>query len=552
MIQMGDNKLNVTIHGLQTVELCPSCQTESSRINGHYCRHPADLPCLGYTIQLSLTVPRFFCDNDQCDRQTFAASFPAIIGPYARRTYRLEEQQRQIGYAVSAEHGARLLPSLGSVASPDTLIRLVRNTPEPETETPQVLGVDDWARRKGQTYGTILVDLEKHRVIDLYDDRSAESLAKWLEDHPGVEIISRDRASAYANGAANGAPDAVQIADRFHLLQNLVDVLKRMLAESPSKLREAAQQVAEETQRQESIGFQPEAASMVEAKAAPQGAAEIQDVTPSSLTEAASTDEGKAIQREQPTVRELRFTEVKELQSQGLSRRAVAGHLEMDPRTVGKYFTADTCPQRPLAPQSASIVTPYLTHLLQRWQEGCHNITQLHAELAVLGFKGHYASVYRIVQRLLVDGLVSIDAVATPISIPNLSISEAAWLLLHAENRLNGIQLRLREKLRLISDEANRAFALAQSFRAMVRSRLPKQLDLWLVEARQSHIKAFENFAASLQRDYAAVKAALTYQWSNGQVEGQVNRLKLIKRMMYGRGKIDLLRKRVLGAPSPS
>ncbi len=410
----------------------------------------------------------------------------------------------------------------------------MRSTPEPEAETPQVLGVDDWAQRKGQTYGTILVDLEKHRVIDLYDDRSAESLAKWLEDHPGIEIISRDRASAYANGAAKGAPEAVQIADRFHLLQNLVDVLKRMLAECPSKLREAAQQVAEETQRQESISVQAETASMVEAEAARQGAAEMQDVIPSSLTEAASIDEGKTIQREQPTVRELRFTEVKALQSQGLSRRAVAGHLEMDPRTVGKHFTADTCPQRPLAPQSASIVTPYLSHLMQRWQEGYHNITQLHAELEVLGFKGHYASVYRIVQRLLVDGLVSNDTIATPISIPNLSISEAAWLLMHAENRLDGLQLRLREQLRLISDEANRAFTLAQSFRAMVRNRLPEQLDLWLNEARQSHIRAFENFAASLQRDYAAVKAALTYQWSNGQVEGQV---KLIKRLMYGRGR---------------
>jgi hypothetical protein len=187
---------------------------------------------------------------------------------------------------------------------------------------------------------------------------------------------------------------------------------------------------------------------------------------------------------------------------------------------------------------------------MQRWQEGCHNITQLHAELEVLDFKGHYASVYRIVQRLLVDGLVSNDTVATPISIPNLPISEAAWLLMHAENRLDGLQLRLREQLRLISDEANRAFTLAQSFRAMVRNRLPEQLDLWLNEARQSHIRAFENFAASLQRDYAAVKAALTYQWSNGQVEGQVKLT--IKRLMYGRGKIDLLRKRVLGAPLPS
>jgi transposase len=220
------NTLVITAHGTQTRVSCPECGVESARINGHYHRHPSDLPCSSYTIEFDLTVPRFFCDNEACERCTFAGTFPAWVSRYARRTNRLIAQQREVAFSVSAEQGARLLPKLGMETSPDTMIRLVRGTPESALETPRILGIDDWAKRKGQTYGTILVDLEKHRVVDLLDDRSAESVAQWLQAHPGVEIICRDRGTEYAEGAAQGAPEAIQIADRFHLLQNLINPLK--------------------------------------------------------------------------------------------------------------------------------------------------------------------------------------------------------------------------------------------------------------------------------------------------------------------------------------
>lgn len=185
---------------------CPACQETSSRIHSQYQRCPADLPCVGYT---NLTVPRFFCDNAACSRCTFAARFPILLNPYARRTTRLHQQQDQIGFAVSAETGSTLLGILGMLTSPDTLIRLVRQTPETSVETPRVLGVDDWAKRKGQSYGTILVDLEKHEVVDLLPERSSGSLSQWLQEHPGVEIISRDRGAEYIEGAIAGAGDAL-------------------------------------------------------------------------------------------------------------------------------------------------------------------------------------------------------------------------------------------------------------------------------------------------------------------------------------------------------
>lgn len=192
-VEQSGDRLIVMAYGIQEGACCPDCQQPSGRTNSHYRRHPADLPCSGYDIQLDLTVPRFFCDNEQCQRRTFATRFPELLQPYARRTNRLANQQQQVGFTVGGEAGGRLVEGLNMPTSPDTLIRLVREAPEPAVPTPRVLGVDDWAKRKGQSYGTILVDLGKHEVVDLLEDRSAESLSKWLKEHPGVEIIARDR-----------------------------------------------------------------------------------------------------------------------------------------------------------------------------------------------------------------------------------------------------------------------------------------------------------------------------------------------------------------------
>lgn len=521
MIEIANDKLIVIAAGIQETAHCPECQGVSHRLNGHYYGHPADLACVGYAVQLKLSVPRFFCDNEGCPRRTFAAQFPAFLKPYARGTTRLKSQQQQVSFSVSAEAGAPLLQALGILTSPDTLIRLVRQAPEPERETPRVLGVDDWALRKGRSYGTILVDLEKHTVVDVLADRSAESLSQWLKEHPGVEIISRDRGGEFIEGATQGAPEALQIADRFHLLQNVVDTLKRVLEKQAHPLRQAVHQVAAEIETEANQSL-PEALNE----------AEVAEIEPSSL-------------------RELCFAEVKALQQQGLSQRAIAKQVQLDRRTVGKYFELERCPQRATAPQCTSTVTPYLSFLSQRWQEGCHNIKQLATELQAQGFEGHYMSVYRAMKRLLKEGQLTQPVNPEAVPIPRLSVSQAAWLLVHPNDRLDEIQRKLRDKLCQMSDKIRIARELSQAFRQLVCDRQADQLDGWLEKAEHSGLKAFKNFATSLRRDYQAVKAALTYEWSNGQVEGQVNRLKFIKRQGYGRAKFDLLRKRVLGSFGP-
>jgi len=542
--EVEDNRLVLTISSATTRARCPYCGTESSRINNHYYRKPADVPCGGYAVQLRIKVPCFFCENEACEHCTFAERFPDVVAPYARRTQRLVTQQQQVAFESSGEAGARLLSIVAMPVSPDTLIRLVRSAPEPVLETPRVLGIDDWAKKTGQTYGTMLVDLERQRPVDVLPDRSAASVEQWLADHPGVEIITRDRSGEYAAGVTAGAAKATQVADRFHLLQNLSDTLKRMFDRQPKKLREAAKQAAEmmATSPAETI----EESGMEQAMPGDENAS-----IPTARQDDKPMQDAVQAKPAVPTAAQVRFAEVKTRQAQGWSQRAVVDQLQMSRGTVRRYWSLDDDPERQPGPQSVSSVASYLPALRQRWQEGCQNRKQLFAELQDQGYAGSYASVWRATNRWATDGVIAIRDSTPPLSIPSLSARRAAWLFSTRSDDLEAEQLHLRDALRHVCQGAEEVYDLAQSFGAMIRNRQVDALDDWLPQAKQCAVAEVQRFAESLQRDYAVIKAALQYTWSNGPVEGHVNRLKFIKRQMYGRANFDLLRKRVLGYPQP-
>jgi transposase len=516
-IEVYDQTLIIQAQSTATQRCCPDCGTFSSRVHSNYTRSPRDLPCNGRAIRLVLGVRRFRCLNARCQRATFAERLPQLVPLRGQRTQRLTETLREIAYEMGGEAGKRILTHLRMTWSADTLLRILRATPVDAFLTPTVLGVDDWAFRKGHVYGTILVDLLEHCPIDLLPDREAETLAAWLRAHPGVEIVSRDRASNYAEGAKQGAPDAVQVADRWHLLKNLGDALQRMLDRQPKQLRAVAKAVQ---------------ATHHPAQVPPES-----DPLPSTVV---------AVPPEKPrTHRQQRFQEVKTLLAQGYSQRQVARQLHLHRRTVARYQAHDELP-RHTAPQNTSKAFGFLPYVQQRLNDENYTLKQVFHEIQSMGFSGSYVSLWRAARHFSPMDRRKSKPQAPP---PPFSPRQAMWLLVRSEEQLDHEQVLWRETLLQHSSQAARAYPLAQRFVQMVKQRQPEALDAWLSDALRSEVPQLIQFAKGVQQDYAAVKAALEFPWSSGQTEGQITRLKLIKRQMYGRAKFDLLRLRVLHPP---
>ncbi len=515
---------------------CPCCQAISKRVHSSYQRHPADLPLVGYTVRLDIAVRRFFCDNDGCQRSIFAERMPSLVVPYARRTNRLAHQQQKAAFALGGEAGAALLAIMGMAVSPDTLLRLIRKAPEAEMKTPRVLGVDDWAKRKGQSYGTILVDLEAHRPVDLLPDRSAESFAKWLQEHPGVEVISRDRGKEYIGGANEGAPDAIQVADRWHLLKNYA--LKRMLETRRACLKALADNPHQDMAKQQNMMEQQ--LKNNDPKRTTEEPAEVSTVSTATqkLTKAEKRD------LEQQTRRQERYETVKELYQRGLSKSEIGRRLGLDFRTVAKYITADECPIHAGRGKRSGNLSQYMDYMTGRWNEGCHNATQIWREIRELGFGGARRTVgdWASRKRKSIAGSDRIPRKNTP-----WSASRASWLLVKQEDDLTDEDRQALERMKEADAKVAEAYALGQRFTDMIRERQSEGLLPWLEDVGKSRISALTGFARGIKQDLAAVTNALSLPWSNGQTEGQVNRLKLIKRQMYGRANFDLLRRRVIG-----
>ncbi len=373
---MEDESIAISAASANQKGVCPHCMNVSERIHSRYQRHPADVPFAGYAVRLDMTVHRFFCDNKFCDAKTFSERIPDFVKPYAHRTDRLTSQQQRVAFEANSEAASRMLYSLDMWVSPDTLIRLIRKAAEPEKDVPRVLGVDDWAQCKGRSYGTILVDLESHRPVDLLPDRSAESFAKWLREHPGVEIISRDRGVEYIKGATEGAPDAEQVADRWHLLKNLRDTMKRLLESKRACLAAAAEESSQDRSEQK-INLEENTASAIMASTAE----ESSDI-PAKPTKA----EKERLARQEK--RQERFETVKKLHKQGLYKNEIGRRLGLDWKTVAKYIKADECPMYSGRCKGSNKLTPYIDYMTKRWEDGCHNAMQIWGEIRELGFDG--------------------------------------------------------------------------------------------------------------------------------------------------------------------
>jgi transposase len=232
------NEVTITVHAASPTALCPCCGTISKRVQSRYIRTLRDLPASGRPVHLIVRVRRFFCQESTCPRRIFAERFPSLTLPRVKFTLRLQEALREMGFELGGEAGARLGKKLSYPGSPDTILRLVKQTERPAS-SPRVVGIDDWSWKRRLRYGTLICDLESCTPIDVLPDRSVETVSAWFENHPTVEIVSRDRASEYAMAIRKGAPQALQVADRWHLGKNLADSIQTLLARCRAEIRRA-------------------------------------------------------------------------------------------------------------------------------------------------------------------------------------------------------------------------------------------------------------------------------------------------------------------------
>jgi transposase len=471
----------------------PGCGTVSDRVHSRYCRTLAGAAIGGRPAAIALAVRRFFCADPGCPRKTFAEQVDGLTSRYARKTPLLAGMLARVAVALAGRAGSRLAAGLGA--------------PDPAAGEVRVLGVDDFAIRRGQHYGTLLIDIETGAPLDLLEGRDARPPAEWLAAHPGVEVICRDRASAYADGARTGAPQAVQVAARFHLGQNLAKAVEKCVAAHRSCLAEPAAETAE--------GQLPPAQPAAETAPEPSG----------KFAERAK--------RNHATVHGLR--------AEGRGIREIARHLGWGQHTVQRYDRAATWQElvdgRWTAPRPSRL-DPFKPYLDQHADGNRGSFTRLFNEVRERGYDGSY-SVVR-------DYLSGRNPARAPLPPAPPTVRDVTnWLTRHPDT-LTEDEKPLLKAILDRCPELQAASALVRAFAVMITELSGENLPQWMAAARDVGLPGIASFARGLEQDLDAVTNGLTMNWSSGPVEGRVNHIKMIKRQMFGRAGLPLLRKRVL------
>ena len=508
---------------------CPRCGQESSRVHGGYSRVVADGAAGGRPVLIALRVRRFRCQQPSCPQITFAEQAEGLTSRYRRRSVPLMSMLAGFGLELAGRAAARLAGLLGVAVHHSTVLRLVAALPEPPvTAAPKVLGVDDFALRKGRVYGTVLVDVETGDTVDLLPDREAATLETWLKAHPGAKIICRDRAGAYAEGARNGAPAAAQVADRWHLWHNLAGHAEKTVARHRACLKEPAPSEA---------ASPPGTAGQ---EAAQHEHQEARPGVPGGPAGGSGAD-GRLVTR----TRE-RYAAVHELLAVGESLHAISRSLSLSRPTVRRFARAASPGELLAEGIRESKLDPFKPYICQRWNEGLTDATALHAELQERGFAGSVRTLRRYVAPFRQDTAAPDPAPAVP-----KARQITRWLL----TRPGNLQPEEQAQLHAIRSQCPHIDALAghvTSFAEMMTRRTgDRDLEAWLaaVEAGDGQPE-LRSFAAGIRHDQQAVANGLTLPYSSGKVEGAVNKIKMLKRQMYGRAGFAMLRTRVILHPT--
>jgi len=493
------NRTLITVRHFNEFGICPSCGTVSRRVHSRYRRSANDLPLSGRNVQLWVIARRFRCDAVLCGRQIFTERFAeSVLAPSARRTARLDGIIHHLGLALGGRPAACFAKRLMLPVSNDTLLRVVRRRARLPSDPLKVIGIDDWAWRRNYRYGSIICDLERRRIVRLLADREPATAQAWLAGHPEIAIIARDRGGGYGEAAAKALPNAIQVADRWHLMENASRAFLNAVRKSMRNIRAV-------------IG--------------------ATTINPELLTCA------ERIQYEGYLHREETNAAVLAMAKDGVPIKQIVrgtGHSRKLVRQIIRGERSDVFRLR------QSSLDAYLPLLDAQWDAGCRNAAELWRRLKAQGFRGSLRVVGEWATRRrraeLVDA-ASIQRIPSARVIARLmttgwdTLAKAETVTIAAiENGLPAL-VQARE--------------LIAAFHAMIRRKAEPELSQWIARAWESLVASFAN---GVVKDEAAVRAAIASPWSNGQTEGQITKLKLVKRQMYGRAKIDLLQARLIGA----
>jgi transposase len=470
-----------------------------------------DLPVSGKIAKLKLQVRKFFCENLDCSRKIFTERFPEQLNSYSRRFERLNELITSIGLELGGNVAQRIGKLCYVKISASTILRLVIKCPVPAIKLPKIIGVDDWAFKKRLKYGTIIVDLEKNEVIDLLPDREAKTLTDWLKKHLSVETVSRDRSSTYASAITEADDKIVQIADRWHILKNLTEGFEGFLNTQRESLRDISAELSEELQLlSESI------------------VPEIKEIAKKDIVLTGRYHDN--------------FLKVKQLQNEGVSKRKIAKILRMSRHTIDRYWNRTSFLQK-VSHQKSNILD-FEDYLIKRWQEGEQKVKVLFEEIKEQGFKHSIKLVYEFVKKYPKTVVESLPEAAKIkyYSSKQLSIWLSTFRKDWSEELPRAYLAKLLEDNPIIKKVRNTVL----NFRRLMKEKEGDKLKGWCDDVINDENENIKGFARGILKDFQAVYQGFVSNWSNGPVEGQVNRLKNIKRQMYGRAGFELLRKRVV------
>jgi transposase len=504
-------------------ESCPACGSVSARVHGGYSRTVADGAAGGRPVLILLRALRFLCVSPSCPKVTFAMQASRLTSRYCRRSIPLTDMLTGLGLELAGRAGARLAARLGITVHSSTILRLVAALPEREAAgAPEILGIDDFALKKGHVYGTVLVDMGTGDVVDMLPDREAATVEAWLKAHPGAAVICRDRAGAYAEGARAGAPGAIQVADRWHLWHNLGEYANKAVTRHRGCLLDAACR-AQSGDGEEDAGGQPAAL-----------------VPSDGLVDESGRERPLAVRTRK------RYADIRALADAGRSQAEICRATGLTAKTVRRFALAGSAGELLGGSARGSGLDEFKAHLCRRWNEGARDAAALHAEIQQQGWAGSARTVRRYLAQFREPGA----APGAPPAVPKAR-QITRLLLTRPDNLEPGEKeqlARIRAGCPHLDALAGHIAAFAEMMDGLTGT---AHLDPWLAAVEEADGQPeLRSFATGIRQDKEAVLNGLTLPYNSGKVEGVVNKVKAVKRQMYGRASFGFLRKRLVLHPA--